>query len=134
MTARPLQSLSLRQAIVERLRADSDLTDLVPADRIHGMRTPASPDWPFVRYGTPDEVPLRRGTEIRVTLHGFSKEQFEDEASSIVGALQADLEDAVIELPHGLKAFMRFVGAQIVPDAAEASAWHGIASWTATIA
>lgn len=133
MSARPLQSLSLRQAIVQRLRADTDLTALVPSERIYGLRSPATLIWPFIRYGAPDETPIRLGTQLRVTLHAFSKAQFEDEASNIVAALQTSLEDAVIDLDGGLKAYLAYVGSQILADGAEADAWHGIGTWTATI-
>jgi hypothetical protein len=44
-----------------------------------------------------------------------------------INALQADLEDAVIDLPRmGVKARFVWKGSQIMPDAAEASAWHGV--------
>lgn len=130
---RPLQSLRLRQAIVTRLRADADLTAIVPEDRIYGRRSPATLTWPFVRCGAMDETPLRKGTELRVSIHGFSKQQYEDEAADINAAVQASLEDAVIELSPSVKAYMVWIGAQIIEDAAEASAWHGIATFNAVI-
>jgi hypothetical protein len=130
---RPLQSLSLRQAIVTRLRADADLTGLVPAASIYGQRSPSTVTWPFVRYGAPDETPLRKGTDIRVTLHAFSNEQFEDEASNILAAIQASLEAAVIDLGGGLTAYLNFLRATVMGDGAEADAFHGVISFDAAI-
>jgi hypothetical protein len=33
-----------------------------------------------------------------------------------------------------VKAYVRWIGSQVIPDAAEASAWHGVNSFDATIA
>lgn len=136
---RPLQSLRLRQTIVTTLRADADLTaigtpPLATDDRIYGRRSPASLTWPFVRVNLTDEGPLRKGTEMRVTVHTFSKEQFDDEIESLNAAVQAALEDAVLELSSAAKAYLAWISSQVIPDGAEASAWHGLNSFTATIA
>jgi hypothetical protein len=134
--ARPLQSLRLRQAIVTTLRADAELIaigDPPLDDRIYGRRSPATLIWPFLRVSVVDEGPLRLGTEPRVTVHTFSKAQFDDEVETLNARVQAILEDAVLELSPAAKAFMRWIGSQTVPDAAEADAWHGVNSFRATI-
>lgn len=134
--ARPLQSLFLRRAIVTHLRADSALVALgspALAERIYGPRSPGTLTWPFVRVNVSDEGPLRKGTTIRVTVHAFSKAQFDDEVSSINAALTASLEDEVLTLSPGYTAYMRWLGSQVIPDAAEADAYHGVNSFDATI-
>lgn len=126
----------LRQAIVVSLRADDALTGIgEPAigERIYGRRQPAILTWPFVRVSVADEGPLRKGTEVRVTVHSFSKAQFDDEIETINGAIQTTLEDAVLDLSPSVKAYMSWIGSQVIPDAAEADAWHGVNSFTATI-
>jgi hypothetical protein len=136
MSGRPLQSLRLRQATVQRLRADTDLIAIgTPpiGERIYGRRQPPELTWPFVRVSVADEGPLRKGTEVRVTVHSFSKAQFDDECEAMNGAIQASIEDAVIDLSGARKAFMSWIGSQVIPDASEASAWHGVNSFTATI-
>lgn len=136
MTGRPLQSLWLRRAIIQRLRADADLIalgDPAIGDRIYGRRTPATLTWPFVRYGVTPSIPLRKGTEVRVTVHCFSKAQFDDECEEINGAIQEALENAVVELSPSVKAYMAYVGDQVTGDPAEADAWHGWITFTATI-
>lgn len=138
---RPLQSLRLRQVITIRLRADvalislgtPPLSDDSEFKRIYGKRQPATLTWPFLRVSTADEGPLRKGTDVRVTVHTFSKADFDDECEALNAAVQADLEDAVLELSPSTKAFMSWRGSQVIPDAAEASAWHGVNSFTATI-
>jgi hypothetical protein len=136
--ARPLQSLRLRQGIVTTLRADADLTalgspPLSQDDRIYGRRTPATPVWPFVRVAVADEGPLRKGTDIRLTVHTFSKAQFDDECGTLNGAIQEALEDATLELGPGTTAYVVWNSSQVLSDAAEADAWHGVNTFTATI-
>jgi hypothetical protein len=138
---RPLQSLRLRRAIVPRLRADADLIALGdpalgadPANiRIYGRRTPATLIWPFVRVNLADEGPLRKGTTVRLTVHTFSKAQFDDECEQLNGGVQTALEDAVLELSPAVKAYLTWVSSQVLEDAAEADAWHGLNSFDAAI-
>lgn len=136
MSGRPLQSLRLRQAIIPLLRADADLIAIGSppiADRIYGRRQPATLTWPFVRVSAADEGPLRKGTQVRVTVHTFSKAQFDDECEEMNGAVQASLEDAVLEIGASTKAFITWGGSQVIPDAVESDAYHGVNSFTATI-
>jgi hypothetical protein len=134
--ARPLQSLRLRQATVTRLRADGTLASIGETpigERVYGRKQPATLIWPFVRVSVADEGPLRKGTEIRVTVHSFSKAQYDDECETINGAIQTSLEDAVIELNASTKAYFAWNGSQVIPDGAEADAYHGVNTFTATI-
>jgi len=132
-------SLQLRQAVIETLRADNDVIALVPEDRNYGMRTPAALEWPFTRYGAPDAIPFKGqcldGAVISFTLHNFSKQMFEDECAAINAVQAAKLDGLTIALggDNEADAHIRWVGAQIVPDAAEASAWHGINRFEATV-
>lgn len=136
MAGRPLQSLRLRQAIVSFLRSDPGLTtagDPQVADRVYGLRTPPELIWPFVRVVVADEGPLRKGSQVRVTIHSFSKAKFDDEAAGLNAFIQAGLEDATLELGPSTTAYMTWNASQVLPDAAEASAWHGVNTFTATI-
>lgn len=136
MAGRPLQSLRLRQAIVQFLRSDSDVIaagNPPLAGRIYGRRTPPTLTWPFVRVNVADEGSLRKGTQVRVTVHTFSKEQFDDEVEQMNALVQAGLEDKTLDLSASVTAYVVWNASQVVEDAAEASAWHGINSFTATI-
>jgi hypothetical protein len=128
---------SLREAIVTDLKADGALTTIVPAARVYGMRQPADTDWPFTRYGAPSSSPRRAtcldGSDVDITLHAFSKQPFEDECAEMVAAMASRLDGKVLHLPDGARAHMRWTGNQIIPDAAEASAWHGLSRFVATI-
>lgn len=131
-------TLPLKNAIVSHLRADSALTALLNEESIFGMRTPVDRPWPFARYGTPDASPRRAqcwdGSDNAITLHVFSKQTFEDETANILAAIVESLGDTVIELGGGEKAYVQSRGSTIIPDAAEANAWHGIARFEATVA
>ena len=129
---RPLQSLKLRQAIVTSLKADADLAAIV-AGRIYGRRVPAVASWPFVRVHLTLEGPLRKGTTVRATVHAFSKQPFDDECESMNAAIQSALEDAVLELGASTKAYLSWLSSQVMPDIAEADAWHGVNSFDAAI-
>lgn len=133
-------SLPLRQAIVTRLRADADLIAIVPADRNYGMRSPPDSAYPFTRYGSPDAQPFLAtcmdGATVGITIHSFSEADFEDECASINAALASSLDGAVLTLDTAFpaKAHLRWLGSQIVPDATEASVWHGINRFEAAVA
>lgn len=131
-------SLLLRRAIVTRLRADADLTALVPDERVYGERSPAALTWPFTRYGTSEAVPEKAqcwdGARVTFPIHSFSKSDFTDEVAEINAAVAASLDNETIELSPSSKAYVRWVGSMIIPDAAESGAYHGIARFEATIA
>lgn len=125
-------SLPLRQAIVTALRADTGLTAIT--ERIYGERVLADPTFPFVRYGVSDTVPQRGacwdGSRINVPIHSFSKADFTDEVAQMNAAVALALDGKVLALDGG-KAHLRWTGSRIIPDASEASAWHGIVSFEA---
>jgi hypothetical protein len=135
-------SLPLRQAIVTRLRADAGLTAIVPAARVYGMRSDVNPTYPFTRYGSPDALPFKAqcldGATVSFTIHSFSEAGYEDECASINAAVASALDDVTLDLEPNAgfpaKAHLRWIGSQIVPDAAEASVWHGIDRFEAGIA
>jgi hypothetical protein len=126
---------------VTSLRADDDFIangePALGADpsyiRIYGRRSPADLIWPFVRVSVADETPLRKGTDVRLTIHCFSKAKYDDEAETLNAAIQAWGEDRVLELSANVKAFIAWTGSQVIPDGAEAGAWHGVNAFTATI-
>src|SRR5689334_15938577 len=117
---RPLRSLRLRQVLVTRLRADDDFSSLgspplSDGDRIYGKRQPATLTWPFVRVSTADEGPIRKGTTVRFTIHTFSKADYDDECEALNAGVQVNLEDAVLQLSPSTKAFVTWVGSQVIP-------------------
>lgn len=122
--------LGLRKAIITHLRADASVTSLgtpALAARIYGERTPAEKVWPFVRYGQSDAL---AGYEITAPIHVFSKAEFTDEVAQIAEAignsLDPDDRGLVLVLSDGRLARLRYLGHQVIPDAAEATAWHAI--------
>lgn len=118
--------LSARGTIIAALKADTALIAVVPASRIWPSKTPPSPTWPFIRLDSLNAVPARydcaEGSEITGTVHFFSKASAtvldpEAEAASVCDLIAAALEG--IEECH-------VESAQVIPDAAEADAYHGI--------
>jgi hypothetical protein len=129
-------TLSVRRAILTRLKADSATTTLVPADRIYPQQPPALPDFPFIRYGSPTAVPIRGacmdGAEVTVALHGFSKGRrsgdtltvtAEDDAGQIGAAMAAALDGQIVDVDEG-RLRLRWTGSQLLPDPDEAGVCH----------
>lgn len=106
MATTALQRLA-RRAILARLKADANLTAIVPAASIYGQSS-GKPGWPFVKLGPPTTVGRVRipgcapwGRLINIPLHGFAgpvmsagtaTETAEDHAGRLGGALEAVLD------------------------------------------
>lgn len=137
MEPTPDPSLPLRRAVVATLRADGPFTALVAAPRVYGRRSPAQPTFPFTRYTAPDTEAFRAqcldGARIPFSINGFSKQEYEDEASDIASAAKLALDGKVLALPGGMKAHIHWAGSRMLEDPLEASVWHGIARFEATI-
>ena len=117
-------TLPLRQAIVSLLRTDTDLTALVPAERVYGERSPASPTFPFVRYGVSDIGATGGAT----SLHVFSKSGFTDQAANIAARIVEALDGKTLAT-GSRKVTLTWPernGTQIIPDSAEADVFHAI--------
>jgi hypothetical protein len=128
MSAAPI--LALRRAVVTHLRADATVTATAIGSRIHGERAPATPTWPFARYGSSDATP---GFEIEAPVHVFSKNEFTDDVNAIAEAIGNSLDGAVLALSGGRKAYMTWLGVRVVGDGTEQSEWHAIVSFRATV-
>jgi hypothetical protein len=126
--------LPLREAIVSHLKADASFTAKQSADAIHGMRQPAETAWPFTRYGGGETRAAGLGEDVTVTLHNFSKGAFENECAEIQSAMVESLDGKTLALESGVVARLSWRNSQLIPDAAEANAWHGITHFAATIA
>lgn len=122
-------SLPLRQAIVTLLKATPELIALLPADQVHGEQPPANPAFPFTRYGVTEST----SREVRFPIHSFSRADFTDEVAAINAAVADALDGRRIDLTEGMHTYLRWVGSTILPDAAEASAYHGIVRFVATV-
>lgn len=132
-------SLYLRQGIVTALKQSAPVAAIV-GPRVYGPNPVANAVWPFVRVGFPIVTPFTpSGTDgciDNLAVHGFAKGDDEGIASSLGAAICGALGDVVLTLPSSYPAYatMRWTGSQIVRDSAEASAWHAIVQFTATIA
>ena len=99
----PDPSLELQKAIVARLRADVDLTAIV-AGRIFDQ-PPPNATFPYVTLGEADVVVQRAafydGSEVSMTIHGWSRAVGFPEVKRIAGAIRASLHEAPLELADG---------------------------------
>lgn len=129
--------LSARRAIMAALKANAAVTAIVPAARIYPQSAPASLTWPFIKMGSPSDVPITAtcldGSELVVAVHGFAKprkqgnqvvETAEDHASRLAGAIRGALHKRRLDLDGGGYASIRFTNRQLLIDGAEADAYH----------
>lgn len=128
MSAPPI--LAVRRETVARLKADFDLTALLPAAQIFGERSDRTTPWPYCRCSEFEGEP---GYRVRGNVHVFSKATFTDEVAEITEAVGTALDGAVLLLGDGRRAHLQLVGTRILSDPIEQSAWHGIASILATV-
>lgn len=126
--------LPIRRAILSLAKASPDLTALVPAGRIYPQSPPASPVWPFIRYGSPSIAPIfgqcAKGGEVLTAMHAFSKggpnsESAEDHVQRIAAAIEAALDRQSIDLAPG-RARLLWDGTQVLQDGDEAGAYHAV--------
>lgn len=122
--------LAVRRAVLTALKNDAALSTLVPATRIYPPQTPATPAWPFIRYGQASAIPVRascvNGSRVLVSVHAFARGPGEDAAEAIGDAVASALDGAVLTLPGGVKAHVSWTGGQTLRDTDEADDWHVI--------
>ena len=132
----------VRRAILPILKADTDLTELVPAARINPMGTPV---WPFIILRSPVEQRLKaacvNGGQGSWDIHAFAGprksgalvvETAEDHAGRIGAAIQAALSDRWLELPDGAKVRVRLSDIGLLQDGDEnAYHWFCQCNWRA---
>ena len=119
--------LSARSLILGTLKTNSAYTTYIPAARTYPAKVPASPVWPFARLDSMTAVPARNDcaddADITGRVHIFVKldtanvpdpEAYAAQACDAASSALEALEDCHIE------------SVQIMMDAAEADAFHGI--------
>ena len=127
-------SLALQTALVSAIAADGDLTALI-SDRIYDF-VPADPIFPFCRLGPMATAPFEGdcidGNEIRLTVHGFTKDYGRASASDLAAALVNLLGRTTLDLGNGIFADVRAAGWTVLEDTGEKGAWHASVNLIAT--
>lgn len=133
-------SLYVRRAVVSALKAEAAVADIVAA-RVYGLSPPANPDWPFVKMQPPTTTPMRAtgldGSRIAFRVSGFVKGPDEAEAAVLADAIAGCLDGMSVPMsdapwPARLTD-IRWTGTQVIQDPEEASGWHAIVSFEATV-
>lgn len=128
--------LALREAVVSHLLGNAAVQALV-GERVYGEEVPATPVWPFVRYGLPTganyEASGWDGKDHDLMLHAFAHGPGMDKCSELASAIEtAMLEDSGLPLVGVGLVGISFVRTQIIRDSDEAGAYHAIIQFTAT--
>lgn len=135
-------SLPVRGKIIAALKADAQLTAIVPAARIYPGKTPSTLTWPFIRVpmltGTVAELDGGGGSDQSGVIHCFTKlatavPDPEAQAATInahIVRIVSGIDDTL--LADGESLGVHAVQTQVLEDSAEADAFHGITSIRAT--
>jgi hypothetical protein len=134
-------SVPVRRAMLTLLKADADLTAMVPTASI---QPPASsPSRPFIRYGAPFGTPITAacvdGDTIRGSVHSWAS-VLKDGAGNIIESAE-DFTDRIgtrvmqvihrqrLDLGGGIFGKVKRTGFQLMQDGAEADLWHHVANF-----
>jgi hypothetical protein len=132
-------AIPVRKAILRALKADSDVTALVPADRIYPPQRPAEPEWPFILYGASIDTALKGscldGSTITVAIHQFAKGEEDTAAIKAAVATALDgLEAELLDAGYPARASVIVTGGRVIADSDEGDSWHGIVDLEITVA
>lgn len=128
------QQTGVRDCVLDALRSYPALTRMIPKERIYPEETPATPDWPFIRYGfpiiTPTEATGSTGDLERVTVHVFARGPGTDKTAAACRQVGLCLDQQELtfgdDQSEGYLAELFHVGTQIIRDTDEAASYHGI--------
>lgn len=138
-------SIRLRKTLLPVMKADAALTALVPAASIYQAQPPATPPWPFIRYGQATATPLGAsclgGCVVSFTVHGFAHGPGDDAAAAIGDAILAAVagngdegKSYTLTGSPAATAHVRWIGTQMLHDSDEADAWHAAVQFEAVVA
>ena len=135
---------AVRRAILAKLKADTGLTDLVPAASIRSQGEEDEPVWPHILLAAPVTRPFRasctRGGTVALDIHAFARarkaddavvETAEDHAGRIGGAIERILNWNRLTLDTGT-ASTSLSDIRLIPDA-EPGAFHWFAQINARV-
>jgi hypothetical protein len=143
--------LFVRRAVVAAWQAYAPLLALVPASRIFPPQRPAKPEWPFVGYGVPNELPFEAscldGSTIEFAGHAYAETTGSDDdtvggeemagriADAMVAALEAagPLNLAAHGSPRAGTAYVTWTGTQVIQDGSEADNFHAVVLFRVTV-
>ena len=127
-------TLALQTAILAAMGADLDLTALI-GTRAYDY-VPANPEYPFCRIGPmraePFEGDCIEGSEIRFTVHGFTKGYGRESAADLSATLVNLFARATLDLGNGITANLIATGWSVTEDPDEKAAWHASVNLLAT--
>jgi len=139
----------VREAVVALLKAAAAPRP-VPSTRVYPQETPPDPVWPFVKYGLPNSTPFVAscldGANVDFSVHAFAASDAtgggEEKAGAILRWIVAVLSSAspvnmqdVTTCPFPATLFFEWTRSQVFRDSpTSSSAFHGVASFTATVA
>lgn len=128
-------ALYIREALVTALKAAG-----LASGRVYGPHPPANPTWPFVMVGNSETAPLRaqclEGATFDLIVHTFSKGSDESECAELNASVARLLDGTGRTLNAPFTARIRRMvwrRSQIIRDSEEATAWHGLVTFSGSV-
>jgi hypothetical protein len=141
----------VQQAALVLLKRAPTMTVLVPVERIYPPQRPPNPTWPFVGVGEAIATPFLAsgmdGSGTSLAIHAYAETTDDTDGREFAAAmlrvivallggedgaevpLQGDLSDC----PYPATAYFTWTGSQVVQDGADASAFHGFATFDVSV-
>lgn len=120
--------LPLREAVVQRLRASTALTALVPANAIHGERVPARQSKPYIALSRSDveafDAQGIKGGRVPIRVNVFADGEDSGPINKISATVVDVLDDAQLNLDEGWCLDVTYVRTASVPTGAETTKWQ----------
>lgn len=122
----------LRKAVLDRLKAVTAVTNLVPVGRIT-EEVKSGLTMPFIRYGVASVMPYESscvvGGEITGSLHVFSQAEGSVQTDRITAAIRVALDDEDLVLEEGYLLHLTVVQTQVFKDGN--GHYHGVVEFVA---
>lgn len=128
----------VRRDVLDLLKHDAGVTALVAVADIHGQVPSDEPNWPFIKTGAPQTLPLKAacvdGATVNFALHAFSRgrrngsgaliETAEDHAGRIGEAIENAVDGVRRHIAEVGRVSYTIADAQLLVDGAEPGAFH----------
>lgn len=128
-------ALYIRRALVSALKSAG-----LVGGRVYGPHPPANVEWPFIIVGNSETTPLQTqcidGNTFDLTVHTFDKGSDESGCAELNNAVAAllDKRGRPLDAPYPATiSRIRWQRSQIIRDTAEATAWHGLVSFSGSV-
>lgn len=128
----------LKIAVIGHLEGYAPLTAIVPIERMYGMQVPATPVFPYIRFGYPItgayEATCWDGATVRVTLHAFAETKTGVSGEGQALQIAAHIVERMKTLAPATLSIVEneWIQTNVLRDEPEADRWHSFCEFNIT--